>query len=192
MVRHIAPLTAALVTALSVTTFSQSPPPLNPGTPPQARPVQPPPEPSTLPVPAPSTGTQTPPRQPAEAGNRDTTPTEASISGCVERESDFRAARDKTKAEPANAGTRNEYVLTRATTGGPVPTAGATAPGSPTYQITGAAEEKLGPFLGQRVELTGRLKATSAPTEAEAKESSALDLRRVEVTAVHAASGNCQ
>jgi len=111
------------------------------------------------------------------------------VTGCIEREADYRAARDQGKGGPggSGAGVGNEYILTHASTGGPVPTSGSGVSESLAYQLTGSGEGDTGQFLHQRVELTGHFKTT----ENEAKESSDLKLRQFDVTSVRASSGTC-
>jgi hypothetical protein len=181
MTLKIASFSASAIAALSISAFAQAP---SQGT---ARP------PSTSPA-------VTPSRTPVAAA-RDT----VTITGCVEREADYRAARDQVKGGPAGSGLGqgNEYILTHATTGAPVPTSGSGNSESLSYLLTGSAEKDAGSFLKQRVELTGHFKESdkgspiadtpdAAASSANTDPDGAPRLRTFEVTSVRASAGSCK
>ena len=83
-----------------------------------------------------------------------------SVTGCVQREADYRKAQDKGRggALGTGVGVENEYVLTNMTMSG----ADAKKSGIETttaYELTGENEKLAGPHLGHRVEIAGILKA---------------------------------
>ena len=181
MTLKIASLSASAIVALSISAFAQAP---TQGT---ARPPA-------------SSPAITPSRTPVATASDTVT-----ITGCVEREADYRAARDQGRGGPAGSGLGqgNEFILTHATTGSPVPTSGSGNTESIAYQLTGSAEADAGSFLHQRVELTGHFKASgndspiadtpaAATSGANTDLNSALRLRTFEVTDVRASTGTCR
>lgn len=178
MTWNIAPLTASAVLALSVGVLAQSPP--SPVShipqPKQAEPKIPRQEPASQPE---SNG-----RDKSQKDADETTTTgQLTITGCVEREADYRAAHDQGKGGPGGSGLGqgNEYVLTHATSGNPVPTSGSAPTESLTYLLTGPAEKDAGPFVNRRVELSGKFKDTAGES----------GLKVFEVSAVRVANGSC-
>ena len=154
-------------------------------------------------------------QQPAQppAGERSTTDQEVTVTGCVQREADYRRARDAGKGGVAGTGvgTGNEFVLINASAGTatepttPTGTAGSTASGTAAYELTGPNEGKLADHVGRRVELRGKLKA--AETTGAGKPSGGatagdpprgvdvggkdLKLRELEVTSAREVTGTC-
>ena len=142
------------------------------------------------------------------------------LVGCVQREDDYRRARDAGKGGVAGTGVGvgNEFVLinasmstaapaasTAATTG----TAPATATGTggsagSAYELTGPNERQLEAHVGKRVEIVGKMKAAEAnasgptggptagapPTGVDVT-SPDLRLRELEVSSVREAAGAC-
>jgi len=126
---------------------------------------------------------QTPAQDPS--GARTTAAAErAVITGCVQREADYRKAHDSGRGGPAGTGlgVGNEFVLINATgnsvgsggTGGAaaVGTAGSGSASSSgassasasqdatmSYELSGPQEAQLAAYAGKRVEITGTLKA---------------------------------
>jgi hypothetical protein len=150
----------------------------------------------------------------AAAAPQQTTATEQQITvaGCIQREADYRKARDAGKGGVAGTGVgaANEFVLINATMAANAgsPSAGATAGTAGTtaaYELTGANEKQAEQFVGKRVEISGKLKAaetaagrpTGGPTAGKPPAgvdvaSADLQLRELEVTSVKAAaSGTC-
>ena len=173
-------LTAAAM--LTVGVAAQTPPPQPPPPTPQARPE-----------------TKAPPSTTTQAGQS------VKLIGCIQSESDFRAARDQGRGGAAGTGigAGNEFVLVNASmaTQGLGPSAGTA---DPAYELTGANESKAKEFVGKRVEITGTLKpaemAGGAPTggATAGKPPSGVDvaskdlkLRELEVTTVTATTGTC-
>jgi len=184
--KKTAPLGAAFIAALSMTAFAQS---QVPGVQP---PTQLPPAPPTV-IPPPDTPTTAPSSTPRSNSSADEARDAVTVMGCIEREADYRAARDQGKGGPAGsgAGVGNEYILTHATTGAPVATSGSGSTESLAYQLTGSAEGDAGQFLKQRVELTGHFKTSEMNAKDSSKGSSDLKLREFEVRSVRASSGTC-
>ena len=153
-----------------------------------------------------------PPAQP-QATPGSTTDQEVTVTGCVQREADYRRARDAGKGGVAGTGVGvgNEFVLINASTGAataratPTGTAGSAASSAAAYEITGPNEGKLADLIGRRVEIRGKLKgsetgAAGKPTGgATAGEpprgvdvaGKDLKLRELEVTSVRETTGTC-
>jgi hypothetical protein len=128
---------------------------------------------------------------------------QVTVSGCVEREADYRKAQDKGRggAVGTGLGVENEYVLTGLSTAG-ADTKKMDA--STAYELTGANEKLAGPHVGHRVEIAGVLKAAEVGAAGATGGASAgtpprgvdvvskdLRLRELEVTAVKMISANC-
>jgi hypothetical protein len=153
---------------------------------------------------------QTTPSQPPP-GARTAGEQQITITGCVQREADYRQARDAGRGGVAGTGVGagNEYVLTDASpaaarageAASPTGTTGAAM----AYELTGPNEGEAGKFVGRRVEITGKLKAaeTSAagqptggatagqPPRGVDVASKDLQLRELEITSVKEATGTC-
>jgi hypothetical protein len=131
------------------------------------------------------------------------------VTGCIQREADYRQAKDAGKGGVAGTGVGagNEFILSNATVkpgtdSGPVGTSGAAAAA---YELTGSGEGQAAEFVGKRVEITGRVKAaeTSAsgkptggatagqPPSGVDATSKDLQLRELEVSSVKEATGAC-
>jgi hypothetical protein len=88
--------------------------------------------------------------------------TPISLTGCVQRETDYRRLHNSGKGGflGFGGGLGNEYVLINAS---PNPRRGfrdcSTAVGGEAYELTGREEGDLKPFVGQRVEIAGMRKA---------------------------------
>jgi len=181
------------VLAFGIVALAQAPPTQPPPTQPPA--TQPPAEPPA----------QTPP--PAAAQQDMKAPAQqVTIVGCVQKEADYRRAKNLGKGGAAGtgAGAGNEFVLISASTSPagatqPAPTGTAGAPaGSDEFEVTGANEGQLESFVGKRVEIVAKLKAaetkatgtTGGATEA-VPGSRDLKLREAEVISVKEAAGTC-
>jgi hypothetical protein len=131
---------------------------------------------------------------------------QVTLLGCIQNESDYRRAQDKSRGGVAGTGigAGNEFILANASMAkqGLNPAA---SPADTAYELTGPNEGKVKEFVGKRVEITGTLKAaeTSAsgkptggatagkpPTGVDVT-SQDLKLREVEVASVKAATGTC-
>jgi len=133
------------------------------------------------------------------------------ITGCIEREADYRKAHDAGRGGVAGTGvgSGNEYILTDASSGSRTspgsPTGTAGSAGSMAYELSGPGEGQAGQFVGRRVEIVGTFKAaesdaagrtTGGPT-AGAPPSGVdvggkdLKLRELEVMSVREATGTC-
>jgi hypothetical protein len=145
---------------------------------------------------------------PAEVGKATPqTGQQATITGCLQREEDYRRAHNLGRGGAAgtSVGVANEFVLVaggEATTG----TAGSTAAasGAQAFELTGANESQGSQFVGKRVEVVGRIKpaemgptgttggatAGSPPTGVDIM-SPDLKLRELEVTSYRETSGSC-
>lgn len=141
------------------------------------------------------------------------------LVGCVQRESDYRAAHSAGSGGAAGTGVGagNEFVLVNATispgaaagaaaaTGsatqtGATGTSGSTAMGE-AYELTGSGEGEVATFVGRRVEITGHLKSGSDAAKAPGATGTGtggtniggqdLNLKEFEVMSVKAAEGTC-
>ena len=155
------------------------------------------------------------PQQPPP-GARTSAGGQITVTGCVQREADYRKAQDAGRGGAAGTGvgTGNEFILANASAS-PGTTAGA-EPSSPTgtsgtsgsssaYELTGPNEGQAAQFVGQRVEITGMLKsaevaASGKPTGgATAGQPPAgadvvskdLRLREIEVSSIKQTTGTC-
>ena len=138
---------------------------------------------------------------------------EVTITGCVQREADYRRAKDAGKGGVAGTGVGagNEFVLINASADTKSDVAGA-QPSTPTgtsgsmaaYEITGPNEGRLADHVGRRVEIRGKLKpaetaggqptggATAGqPPRGVDVASKDLKLRELEVTSVRETTGTC-
>lgn len=155
------------------------------------------------------------PTQPqTQPGARSSADEQVTITGCVQREADYRKAHEAGRGGVAGTGmgVGNEFVLTDAssatsatrteseTTGTSGTAAAATA-----YELTGPNEGDVAQFVGKRVEIRGKLKAAETdvsgrptggatagtPPSGVDVTSKDLKLREFEVTSVREASGTC-
>lgn len=146
-----------------------------------------------------------------EPGARSSSDQPITVTGCIQREADYRQARDAGRGGVAGTGVGagNEFILSDASVsarpgaepGSPTGTAGAAT----AYELTGPNEGKVAQYVGRRVEISGRVKAaettaTGKPTGgATAGEpprgvdvtSKDLKLRELEVTSVREGAGTC-
>jgi hypothetical protein len=159
---------------------------------------------------SPQTPTTTkPPTTQADAAGQKVT-----VTGCVQREEDYRKANNLGRGGAAGSGVGggNEFVLANAMMA--PSSGGAAAQGAPTgtggagsstaYEVTGPNEGQLASQIGKRVEIIGMLKpaetgaagATGGPTAGAPPRgvdvvSKDLKLRELEVTSVRPATGTC-
>ena len=135
---------------------------------------------------------------------------EVTITGCVQKEDDYRAANNLGKGGAAGTGvgSSDEFILIGATItpAGAVGTSGTTPPAAApmAFELSGPNEEKVAEFVGKRVEIIGKLKpaemgaagptggasAGKPPTGVDVA-SKDLKLREVDVTSVKEAPGTC-
>jgi hypothetical protein len=124
------------------------------------------------------------------------------ITGCVQRESDYRRAADKGRGGVAGTGVGadNEYVLTSVSAADAKKAGGESA-----FELTGANEKLAAPHVGHRVEISGILKAAEVsgsgtptggvsagkPPRGVDVLSKDLQLREIEVTTVKMISADC-
>jgi hypothetical protein len=162
---------------------------------------------------------QEPTQPPAQPG-RTSADQQVTITGCIQREADYRQARDAGRGGVAGTGVGagNEFVLTNAsmsTSSTPGAKPGA-EPASPTgtagsaaaaiaYELTGPNEGQVGQYVGRRVEISGKLKAAEAgptgqptggatagqPPRGVDVASKDLKLRELEVSSVRETTGTC-
>jgi hypothetical protein len=141
---------------------------------------------------------------------------QVTITGCVQRESDYRRAQGAGAGGVVGTGVGagNEYILAEATMGssastavgtaGNVGAASASSTAKAAYELTGANEGQVGQYVGQRVEIMGKLKPTEtgaagptggptagAPPAGIDVTSKDLKLRELEVTSVRTTTGTC-
>jgi hypothetical protein len=161
-------------------------------------------------------GAQQPAEPRSQPDARSSTAQQITVTGCVQKESDYRRAQDAGRGGVAGTGVgaENEFILTDATaaTGTPEPRPTGEPP-SPTgtagakpmaYELTGPSEGQLGAHVGRRVEISGKLKAAETvggqptggatagqpPTGVDVA-SKDLKLRELEVTSVREVTGTC-
>ena len=145
-----------------------------------------------------------------QAAARSSVEQQVTVTGCVQREVDYRTAHDAGRGGVVGTGigADNEFVLTSASTATGAAGAGAptgTSGGSMAYELTGSNESTVAKFVGRRVEISGRLKAaeigaggtpTGGPTAGRPPSgvdvvSKDLKLRELEVSSVKEATGSC-
>ena len=154
------------------------------------------------------------PQQPPP-GARTSAGGQITVTGCVQREADYRKMRDAGKGGVAGTGVGagNEFILSDASASSSTkagsepssPTGTAGASSAAAYELTGPNEGKVGEFVGKRVEITGMLKAAEvsaggqptggasagqppAGVDATSKD---LRLRELEVSSVKETTGTC-
>ena len=154
---------------------------------------------------------QQPTQPPAGAGS--TTDQEVTVTGCVQKESDYRQARDAGKGGVVGTGVGagNEFVLINASSGAaaepttPTGTSGSAASSMAAYEVTGPNEGQLAGHIGKRVEIRGKVKAaevtaggkpTGGATAGEPPRGvdvggKDLKLRELEITSVREVAGTC-
>ena len=160
------------------------------------------------------------PSQPPTQPSTRSAEQQITLTGCVQRESEYRRAQDAGRGGVAGTGVGvgNEFVLTdasssSATTAGarpaeptnPTGTGGMAASAKMAYELTGPNEGQVGQYVGRRVEISGTLKAAETtgggqptggatagqPPRGVDVASKDLKLREVEVTSVKEATGTC-
>jgi hypothetical protein len=139
---------------------------------------------------------------------------QVTVTGCIQREADFRKARDAGRGGVAGTGVGagNEFILADASmapgatstrgTGASAPAA--TTGGSDAFELTGRDESKAEQFVGKRVEISGMVKAaetaggkpTGGPTAGKPPEGidvagRDLQLRELEISSIKEAPGTC-
>ena len=156
---------------------------------------------------------QPPQQAPTQPAARPSAGGQMTITGCVQREADYRSARDAGRGGVAGtgAGAGNEFVLTDtspAAQPGAEPTSPTGTSGSKSataYELTGPNEGQVAQYIGRRVEISGTLKAAEVgaggqptggatagkPPSGVDVASKDLQLRELEVTSVKEATGTC-
>ena len=135
---------------------------------------------------------------------------QVTITGCIQRESDYRRAREAGRGGVAGTGVgaANEFVLINASMGAASGAAGATGTtgtAGMAYELTGSNEGQAEKLVGQRVEIMGKLKAAEVaasgkptggatagkPPEGIEVTGQDLKLRELEVGTVRQVPGTC-
>jgi hypothetical protein len=141
---------------------------------------------------------QEPPKQDKPAG---ASADQITVTGCIQREADYRQAKDAGKGGVAGTGVGagNEFVLINASraAGGAGPTG--TSGSAMAYELTGPNEGKVSEYVGRRVEITGKIKAAETTASGRPRPppsgvdvaSKDLKLRELEVASVKEATGTC-
>ena len=149
------------------------------------------------------------PSMPSSA--QSTTSQDITVTGCVQRESDYRRAADAGKGGAAGTGmgVGNEFVLINAAAGSaadtPTGTSGSTASGGTAYEVTGPNEGQLASHIGKRVEIRGKVKAAETTASGQPTGGATagepprgvdvggkdLKLKELEITSVREVSGTC-
>ena len=165
-----------------------------------------PPAPPSQPPAAPQS--QPPAPQPSARPSSDQ---EMTITGCIQKEADYRAAKDAGKGGAAGtgAGVGNEFILAQASPASAAdpatPTGTSESAGSMAFELTGPNEGQVSQFVGKRVEIKGKVKAAEtsasgrptggatagAPPAGVDVASKDLQLRELEISSVKEASGSC-
>lgn len=135
------------------------------------------------------TQTPAPATPPTQDQSRATTtaPSERIIvTGCVQSEIDYRQAHDLGRGGAAGAGVGDEFVLIDVTGSNPVtnpqpPSAVGTSGSTMSYELSGPQEARFATYTGQRVEVTGMLKAQQVDSK----------LRELEVLSFRGVDGDC-
>lgn len=158
--------------------------------------------------------------KPTTSTAQSTADQKVTVTGCVQRETDYRRARDAGRGGVAGTGigAGNEFVLVNASMspasgspatpgaagGKPTGTAGAAAAGA-AYELTGANEGQAAQHVGRRVEIAGVLKAAEVgaagrptggatagkPPAGVDVASEDLKLREIEVSSIRQVEGTC-
>lgn len=152
--------------------------------------------------------------EPQSSGHTKAAAQQVTLTGCIQRESDYRRARDAGYGGAAGTslGASNEFVLVNAliaaapadamqTPGAVVGTSGTTGRA---YELTGAHEKQGKAYVGKRVEISGTLKASDIKTTTKRAFGSSgvrpsgfevkvgdLRLREFEVGSIREVSGTC-
>jgi len=153
-----------------------------------------------------ATQTQTQTQTSRAAGDQQVT-----VTGCIQREADYRRTTDAGRGGVAGTGigAGNEFVLASAmmSTGSAGAATSASGAGAPAatgtsgtssttaYELTGSKEGDAAAHVGKRVEIMGMLKGSSSapaggPT-ANAPLSQDLQLRELEVSSIRETTGTC-
>ena len=153
-------------------------------------------------------------RTPAAAQQPTSPSQQVTVTGCIQREADFRKARDAGRggAVGTGIGVGNEFILADAsmapsatsTRGAGAPAPAATTGGSDAFELSGRDESKAEQYVGKRVEISGTLKAaetaggkpTGGPTAGRPPEGvdivgRDLQLRELEISSIKGTSGTC-
>jgi hypothetical protein len=166
-----------------------------------------------------SSSQTTPSTTATQASTASSSDQQVTLTGCVQRESDYRSAKEKGRggALGTGAGVGNEFILTDASMSSGASSMGTGAESSATgtsgsssasgkdYELTGSGEGQAAQFVGKRVEVTGKLKAAEisasgkptggatagTPPSGVDVASKDLKLRELDVTSVREASGTC-
>jgi hypothetical protein len=148
-----------------------------------------------------------PQTEPRTQTGRAATDEHVTVIGCVQREEDYRRAHNMPRggAVGTGVGAANEFVPVNVVMSGrPTGTSG-TAASDREFELTGPAEGKLTEHVGERVEITGNLKAVEVDTSGRPTggataghppqgvdvTSEDLKLRELEAVSVKTASGTC-
>jgi len=134
---------------------------------------------------------------------------QVTVTGCIQREADYRSATAAGRGGAAGtgAGVGNEFVLANATmapasSGAAAATSGANAPSATgtagttsnrAYELTGPNEGQAASHVGKRVEITGKMKATDAAGGPTGNVAGSQDLKlpELEISSIRETTGNC-
>ena len=133
---------------------------------------------------------------------------QVTVTGCVQREADYRRARDAGKGGVAGTGVGagNEFVLINVSNAAAKDTpTGTSGSSSLAYELTGTGEGQAEPLVGKRVEISGKLKAADLaasgrptggatagkPPEGVDVGGKDLKLRELDVTSIREVEGTC-
>jgi hypothetical protein len=155
---------------------------------------------AALPLVAPAPIAQTP------SGTTTKGEQQVTVTGCVQREADYRKAQDKGRGGVAGTGVgaENEFVLTNVSPAGDSKKSDIAA--NAALELTGANEKLAAPHINHRVEITGTLKAAEVgasgkptggatagkPPSGVDVLSKDLQLRELEIATLKMISANCE
>jgi len=151
-------------------------------------------------APTPASPTTQRPTSPSPQVNSAAGDQQVTVSGCIQREADYRKATGAGRggAAATGVGVGNEFVLAQAMMS-PASAAGAatatgTAGTNTAFELTGPNEGQAATHVGKHVEIIGKMKASSTnpggPT-ASLPGSQDLKLREIEVSSIRETAGTC-
>ena len=145
----------------------------------------------------------------ASASQERTAPEQqVTITGCIQRESDYRRARDAGRGGVAGTGVGagNEFVVVNVSMSTGTASATGTTPATgPSYELSGANESQAAKYIGRRTEISGKVKAAEVgasgkptggatagkPPQGVDVAGNDLMLREIEVSTIREVSGTC-
>jgi len=140
-------------------------------------------------------------QRPASASPQVNSAEQVTVSGCIQREADYRRSTGAGRggAVGTGAGVGNEFILANAmmspasgsAAGAATGTAGTTS--NTAFELTGPNEGQAATHVGKHVEIIGKMKASATPggPTASVPGSQDLKLREIEVSSIRESAGVC-